>query len=473
MTLREPVELADPRTVGPVHFIAIGGAGMSGVARIYQELGVEVSGSDQVDSTSLRALAEAGVRTWVGHDPAHVAGARTVVVSSAVRPDNPELAEARCLGLRVWHRSAALAALMLGHEGVAVAGTHGKTTTSAMTAVMIHHAGGDPSYVIGSPLSSTGLSADLGSGQAFVVEADESDGSFLQYPSRIVVVTNVEADHLDNWGTPDAYFDGFLRMATRPEVHHVIVCADDPGAARLAERLRGTGRVEVVTYGESAGADVRLTDLDLEGKTVSATLTGGRLSGRLELQVPGRYNLWNAAAAYCVGRLLGIGHQELLAGAASFTGTLRRFQLVGRRGGVSVFDDYAHHPTEVRATLGAARRAAAPGRVIACFQPHLYSRTVEFADDFGEALALADRVVVTDIYGSREDPVPGVTGRLVDDAVRAAGGSSRYVPDKADLPRALAEEARPGDLVITLGAGDITRVGPLLLPLLPDPAPRV
>ncbi|AMS06790.1 UDP-N-acetylmuramate--L-alanine ligase [Acidipropionibacterium acidipropionici] len=468
MALREPVDLADPHSIGPVHFIAIGGAGMSGVARIYQELGVSVSGSDQVDSANLRALAEAGVRTWVGHDPSHLDGARTVVVSSAIRPDNPELVEANRRGLRIWHRSAALAALMLGREGVSVAGTHGKTTTTGMIAVMLAHAGADPSYVIGSPLASTGRSAHLGGGSAFVVEADESDGSFLQYPSRIVVVTNVEADHLDNWGTPDAYFDGFVRMATRPEVRYVVANLDDPGAAHLVSRLASTGSVQVVTYGEAADADVRFSDLDLEGATASATLTSGRQSGRLDLQVPGRYNLSNAAAAYCAGSLLGIGHDELLAGAASFTGTLRRFQLIGSRGGVRVYDDYAHHPTEIRATLVAARRAAGQGRVIACFQPHLYSRTQEFAHKFGVALALADRVLVTDIYGSREDPVPGVTGALVEAAVEDAGGSSRYVPDKGDLPAALAEEARPGDLIITLGAGDVTLVGPLLLPLLPE-----
>lgn len=471
MTLREPVELADPREIGPVHFIAIGGAGMSGVARIYQELGVQVSGSDQVDSANLRSLADAGVRTWVGHDPSHLDGARTVVISSAIHPDNPELVEAGRRGLRIWHRSAGLAALMLNHDGISVSGTHGKTTTTAMIAVALAHAGADPSYVVGSPLASTGTSAHLGRGTAFVVEADESDGSFLQYPSQIVVVTNVEADHLDNWGTPGAYFEGFVRMATRAQVRYVVANSDDPGSAELARRLEETGHVQVVTYGEAEGADVRLTDLDLEGTTVSATITSGRAKGRLELQVPGRYNLANASAAYAVGSLLGVEHEELLAGLASFTGTLRRFQLVGSRRGIRIFDDYAHHPTEIRATLGAARRAAGDGRVVACFQPHLYTRTRNFATEFGSALALADRVLVTDIYASREDPIPGVTGRLVEDAVEAAGGSSRYVPDKADLPAALAAEARPGDLVITLGAGDVTLVGPILLGLLDEPAP--
>ena len=467
MSLREPVELLDPSAVGPVHFIAIGGAGMSGMARIYHNMGVEVRDSDQVDSANLRDLANLGVQTWVGHDPSHLVGARTVVVSSAIRPDNPELVEAHRLGLRIWHRSAALAALMLGREGISIAGTHGKTTTTGMVATMLDHAGADPSYVIGSPLAATGKSSHLGGGEAFVVEADESDGSFLQYPSQIVVITNVEADHLDNWGTPQAYFDGFVSMATRPEVRYVVTNADDPGAAELAGRRESTGTVRVVTYGESEQAEVRLVDLDLNGKAASATLVHGPTQGRLELQVPGRYNLSNAAAAYCVGSLLGISHRDLLAGIASFTGTLRRFQLVGRVNDVSIFDDYAHHPTELRATLGAARRAVTgQGRVIACFQPHLFSRTRDFVGEFGSALTLADRVIVSDIYPAREDPIPGVTGELVHDAVLAAGGDSRYVPDKQDLPEALAEEVRPGDLVITLGAGDVTLVGPVLVGLL-------
>lgn len=469
MTLREPVDLVDPLEVGPVHFIAVGGAGMSGVARIYRELGVEVSGSDQVDSSTLHQLAELGVHTWVGHDPDHLGRARTVVVSSAIREDNVELAEARRRGLRVWHRSTALAAAMLGRDGVSVAGTHGKTTTTGMIASVLVHAGADPSYVIGSPLSASGVSAHLGQGRPFVVEADESDGSFLQYPSRIVVVTNVEADHLDNWGTPQSYFDGFVRVCTRPDVRDVVICTDDPGAAEVARLVEEKGSVRVLTYGHGREADVRLSEVTLAGTTASATLSHGSTSGRMELAVPGRYNLLNATAAYCVGSLLGLGHEELLAGIATFAGTLRRFQVVGRVGGTTIVDDYAHHPTEIRATLGAARRAVPEGgRLVACFQPHLYSRTRDFADDFGRALTEADRVVVTDVYAAREDPVEGVSGQLVVDAVTRAGGRARYVPDKAQLPEALAEEVRDGDLVVTLGAGDVTLIGPLLAGLLED-----
>ncbi|WP_394275261.1 UDP-N-acetylmuramate--L-alanine ligase [Luteococcus sp.] len=460
--LREPVEVIPAAEAGPVHFIAIGGAGMSGIAQLFGELGVEVSGSDQHDSAALRSLAAQGIRTHVGHAAEQLGQARTVVVSSAIREDNPELVAARSRGLRIWHRSAALASLMLDTEAVSVAGTHGKTTTTGMAAVMLAGAGADPSYVIGSPLAATGKSAHLGSGAAFVVEADESDGSFLQYPTSIAVITNVEADHLDNWGTAEAYCAGFERFATGERVRAVVLDGDDPLAAELGQRLRCQGQ-QVLAFGESTDCEVRLSELDFEGTQAAATISHDGWSGRLRLQVPGRYNLGNAAAAFAVGRLLGLDPQRLVDAAATFTGTLRRFQLVGQPAGVQVFDDYAHHPTEIRAALTAARRAAGEGRVVACFQPHLYSRTREFSQDFGQALALADLVVVTDVYGAREDPVEGVDGSLVARAAQAAGARTVYVPDKAALPTELAGLVTVGDLVMTLGAGDVTLVGPLLV----------
>ncbi len=466
MPLRTPVDIEPATTVGAVHFIAIGGAGMSGIAQLFADLGVPTSGCDQSDSPTLRAMAASGITTYVGHDPAQLEGIETVVVSSAIRESNPELIEARRRGLRIWHRSAALASLMLGHRGVSVTGTHGKTTTTGMTATMLEAAGADPSYVIGSPLATSGRSAHLGRGEVFVVEADESDGSFLQYPSEIVVITNVEADHLDNWETPMAYMDGFEAVATRPGVRAVVLDVDDPGAREIAERL--AGRVRVIRYGEAPDADVRLTALDFSGTTARARLGYGEDSGDLVLKVPGRHNLSNAAAAYAVGRLLGLRHDLLLAGAGGFTGTLRRFQLVGDAGGVRIYDDYAHHPTEITATLTAARRAVGEGRLVACFQPHLYTRTRDFAREFGEALALADLVVLTDVYAAREDPIPGVSGRLIVDSAAAAGASVIYVPDKRELPQRLAELVRPGDLVMTIGAGDVTLVGPLLASLLAD-----
>lgn len=477
MSLQEVVDLVPADQLNALHFIAIGGAGMSGIAELYHQLGHPVSGCDRADSPTLRQLAAAGLTTAVGHDPSHLTGVDTVVISSAIRQDNPELVAARQQGKRVWHRSTALAALMLGKRTVAVAGAHGKTTTTAMTATMIASAGADPSYVIGAPLAATGRSSHLGAGDVFVVEADESDGSFLQYPTQIAVITNIEADHLDNWGSAQAYADGFRRFASAERVQAVVINVDDAGARALADELRSTG-VRVVGYGESVDADVRLGDVDFEGTQASARLQAEGRSYPFRLQVPGRYNLANAAAAFAAGRLLDLDAEALIAGARAFTGTLRRFQLVAElklnpddpaQRAIRIYDDYAHHPTELRAALGAALRAKGDGRLVACFQPHLYSRTRDFADEFGAALCLADEVVVCDIYAAREDPLPGVTGALVADAAHRHAGPNthvEYVPDKSDLASHLAGVVQPGDLVMTLGAGDVTLVGPMLVGLL-------
>jgi UDP-N-acetylmuramate--alanine ligase len=464
--LIEPVPLLPVAELGAVHFIAIGGAGMSGIAAMYAGLGVPVSGSDQADTPTLAELAQLGIRTFVGHDASQLGDATTVVVSSAVRETNPELADARRRGLRVWHRSAALAALMLGRTGIAVTGTHGKTTTSAMTATLLAGAGADPSWVVGAPLAATGRAWHLGGGPAFVVEADESDGSFRQYPAGIVVVTNVEADHLDNWGTPEAYAAGFVALATSGGVDTVVISADDPGAVAITPAVRAAGK-RVVTFGESADADVRLRDLRFPPTGAQAQIEAGGDAGEVRLTVPGRYNLHNAAAAYAVGRALGLDGAALRAAASGFAGTARRFQRIADVAGVRIFDDYAHHPTEVAATLTAARGLAGDGRVVACFQPHLFTRTRDFASEFGGALVLADEVLVLGIYPSREDPIPGVTGRLVADAAAAAAAVPvHYAETLAEAAPALAAIVRPGDLVVTLGAGDVTRVGPALAALL-------
>ena len=471
MSLREPVPVIGESQAGALHFIAMGGAGMSGIAQLYHDLGHAVSGCDRAETPALRALAEHGLTTCVGHDPAHLDGVDTVVVSSAIREDNPELVEARTRGLRVWHRSAALAGLMVEATSVSIAGAHGKSTTSGMTAVMLGAAGADPSYVIGAPLAASGTSAHLGSGGVFVVEADESDGTFLQYPTTIAVITNVEPDHLDNWGDAETYHAGFWRFATGETVRHVVVNIDDAGARRLHEELVAAG-CAVTSYGESADAQVRITEVSFSGTNSTAVLVTEQGSHELRLQVPGRYNLANAAAAFTVGRLLGLDADALLAGAAGFTGTLRRFQLVDQievepgAEPVRIFDDYAHHPTELRAALTAAQRVKGNGRLIACFQPHLYSRTRDFAEQFGQALALADHAVVTDVYAAREDPIPGVTGELIAEAADRAGAVVDWVPDKNHLADHLAGMVRPGDLVMTLGAGDVTLVGPVLAGLM-------
>ncbi len=461
MALVQPVELAPAAEVGPVHFIAIGGAGMSGIAQAYADLGVAVSGSDRDDSAVLRKLAAAGVRTHVGHAADQLGDARTVVVSSAIKPGNVELDEAHRRGLRVWHRSAALGALMLGRRGVAITGTHGKTTTTGMVATMLGRVGADPGYVIGSPLAATGESAALGTGEAFVVEADESDGSFLQYPAGIVVITNIEVDHLDNWGTAEAYVDGFVRLGAADQVEVVVMTADEDTSRAVGDALRGRGKT-VVTYGEAPDADIRLTDLELTPDVTAATLAADGDTGRLALAVPGRFNLHNAAAAYAVGRALGLDGAELREALGSFAGTHRRFEAKGEVDGVRVYDDYAHHPTEVAAVLRAARPRVVPGgRLVACFQPHLFSRTRDFLDEFAAALALADVVVVAGIYPAREDAAdfPGVTATALAERVRALGHEATVVEDLPDVAPALAGLVRPGDLVLTIGAGSITTVG--------------
>ncbi len=468
MGLREPIDVRPADELGKVHFIAIGGSGMSGIAQLFAERGNQVSGSDQQDSAVLAGLSRAGITTFVGHDPAQVGGADTVVVSSAIRDTNPEVVAARERNIPVIHRSAALASLMMGQESVSVAGTHGKTTTTGMIVTILAAAGKDPSYVIGSPLAATSRSAQLGAGEVFVVEADESDGSFLQYPTTIAVITNIEADHLDNWETPQRYAAGFRQFASQPTVKAVVISSDDPGARELLDELRADPLpgVEVISYGFAADADFRLDDVVLDGMTAAATVTRGGQSHRLVLSVPGKHNLANAGAAFAVGSILGCDVDRMLEGARAFSGTLRRFQPIADVNDVRIYDDYAHHPTEIRAALAAARRVAQGGRLVVCFQPHLYSRTRDFAEDFGDSLTAADIVVVTDVYGSREDPIPGVTGELIADAARRRGAEVIYEPDKNNLAGLLAELVRPGDLVVTLGAGDVTLVAGMVAQVL-------
>ena len=456
----EPVPT--PEELGAVHFVGIGGAGMSGIARILLARGVRVSGSDRRDTPTLLALRALGAQVAVDHDPANLGDADTVVISTAIRADNPELAAARERGLRVLPRAVALAAVMAGRRSVAVAGTHGKTSTTSMLTVAVQACGVDPSFAIGGDLNESGSNAHAGEGDIFVAEADESDRSFLLLAPFGAIVTNVEADHLDNYGdlaAVEAAFDRFL--GTVHEDGFVIVCADDAGAARLREvptkaRLR--------TYGRAPDADLRLIDLEVapDGTSYAAAIDGRDL-GRVRIQVPGEHMALNSAAALLAGLELGLPAEELIDGLARFGGVHRRFELKGTVGGVRVYDDYAHHPTEVSAQLTAARAVAGGGRLVVAFQPHLYSRTQEFAEGFGRALALADEVVVMDVYGAREDPVPGVTGAMVADAVPLPPGRVHFEPSWSAAAPALAARARPGDLVVTMGAGDVSMVGPEVL----------
>ncbi|GAA3759283.1 UDP-N-acetylmuramate--alanine ligase [Spinactinospora alkalitolerans] len=468
MSLVQPTDPVEVGRLGRVHFVGMGGVGMSGIARVLLQRGVEVSGSDAKDGPLLRQLAELGAVTHVGHAAGNVGDADTLVVSSAVREDNPELAEARERGLRILPRAAALGALLLDRRGVAVAGTHGKTTTTSMLTVVLQHLGVEPGYVIGGSLVTTGLGADAGAGDVIVVEADESDGSFLMLRPRIAVVTNVEADHLDNYGGLEEIHANFAAFVDRV-AETLVVGIDDPGARKVAEVARERGR-RVRTYGEAPEAEYRVSDVRADGFTTSFTLTApGSEPVRCAIAVPGRHNVLNAAAAVAAADELGHDPEVAADGLARFTGAARRFEFKGEAGGVRVYDSYAHHPTEIAADLTAARAAleseagrretgGARGRVVALFQPHLYSRTRIFATEFAEALTLADEAVVLAIYAAREDPEPGVTAELI--TGRVGHERVHHRPDKAGAVVQVADLARPGDIVLTMGAGDVTELGP-------------
>jgi UDP-N-acetylmuramate--alanine ligase len=453
--------------LGRVHFIGIGGAGMSGIARILLARGVAVSGSDAKDSTALVALRALGASVYVGHDARQLGASDTVVVSTAIRESNPEYAEAVARGLRVLPRAAALASVMAGRRAVAVAGTHGKTTTTSMLTVALQHCGADPSFAIGGNLNESGANAHDGSGEVFVAEADESDGSFLLYTPHAAIVTNVEADHLDHYGTAEAVDEAFVRFTGRISPGGFLVaCADDPGARTLAGVARAAG-IDVRTYGISDDADIRLEGLSvLAGGYGFEPVANGRRLGPIELQVPGVHNALNAAAALTVGLGLGFPAGELREGLSGFTGTRRRFELKGTSRGVRVYDDYAHHPTELEAVLRAAREVAGKGRIVAAFQPHRYSRTAAFTKEMGIALGLADQVVVMDVYAAGEDAIPGVSGASVAAAVPLPAGDVVFEPSWSQVAARLAERASAGDLVLTLGAGDITMIGPEVLDVL-------
>jgi UDP-N-acetylmuramate--alanine ligase len=435
------------------HLIGIGGAGMSVVAELLAARGHAVQGSDSKRSAVLARLEEQGIRTFVGHDAGHVGPGMVVVVSTAIRPDNPELVRARDLSLEVIHRSEALARAAAGMDFVAVAGAHGKTTTSAMVAVALREAGLDPSWAIGGSVVGVGSGAHLGAGSVFVAEADESDSSFLNYSPRIAVVTNVEPDHLDHFGSEAAFTAAFHDFLGRIVAGGLLVaCRDDDGAAGLLAVARARG-IRCVSYGTTAPdvPDALVVDGD-------AVVRGGERHP-LALRVGGDHNRLNAAAAFAVGLEFGVAPDVMGAALGAFLGTGRRFEDRGVRRGIRVVDDYAHHPTEVAATLATARIAAGEGRVLVLFQPHLFSRTRQFADRFAAALELADDVVVTAIYAAREDPEPGVTAELITRAM----SHGRYVADRHRAAREVASHARQGDIVLTMGAGDVTELADEIL----------
>ena len=463
-----PTEPVPAGRLGRVHFTGIGGAGMSGIARIMLARGIAVSGSDAAASAMLDDLHAQGARVHVGHAADHLGdlgAADTLVVSSAIRADNPELAEATRRGMRVLHRAAALASVMAGRRVIAVAGTHGKTTTTSMLTTVLRECGADPGYVIGGVLTETGLGAEDGAGMDFVAEADESDGSFLLLSPDVAIITNVEADHLDNYASLEDIKTAFTTFG-RSASGLVLTCADDPGAEEVAASLEAGSPARVRRYGESCAADYLLGDIRPDGMSVSFTVTAdhspfGEIFTKLTVHVPGHHNALNATAAFAAAVELGFAPPRVATALAGYRGAQRRMELKGDAGGVRVLDSYAHHPTELAADLRAARDIAAGAQVIAVFQPHLYSRTRIFAAEFAAALDLADVIVVLDVYAAREDPEPGVTGALITDAV--PGGRAHFVPDRAQVAPLISRVARPGALVLTMGAGDVTALGPELV----------
>ncbi|MER5600031.1 UDP-N-acetylmuramate--L-alanine ligase [Streptomyces sp. NPDC002265] len=453
-----------PTAMDRPHFIGIGGAGMSGIAKILARRGAKVAGSDAKDSETAQALRALGATVHIGHAAEHLADdASCVVVSSAIRADNPELARAAALGIPVVHRSDALARLMDGLRPIAVAGTHGKTTTTSMLAVSLSELGLDPSYAIGGDLDAPGSNAEHGAGEIFVAEADESDRSFHKYAPEVAIILNVELDHHANYASMEEIYESFETFVGRiTEGGTLVVSADHEGARELTRRVTADG-VRVVTYGEAEDADVRILSVLPQGlrSEVTVLLDGQEIT--FTVSVPGRHYASNAVAALAAGVALGVPVSELAPALAAYTGVKRRLQLKGEAAGVQVVDSYAHHPTEMTADLEAMRAAVGDARILVVFQPHLFSRTQELGKEMGQALALADASVVLDIYPAREDPIPGVTSELIIEAARAAGADVTAVHDKAGVPGVVAGMAGPGDLVLTMGAGDVTDLGPQIL----------
>lgn len=457
--IKPDATVAAPDDLGSVHMVGIGGSGMSGIARMLVARGITVTGSDVRESSSVEALRELGVPVAIGHDAAHVGDATTVIVTGALWHDNPEYQFALAHNLPVLHRSAALEWLTRSRRLVAVAGAHGKTTSTGMIVTALRELDQDPSFVNGGVVQAYGVSSATGTGELFVVEADESDGSFLLYDTDVALITNVDADHLDHFGSLEAFDQAFVDFASAAN-ELVVISSDDPGAGRVAAQIQGP---RVLSFGEASHADVRVASIDTSdgGVRFEVIFEGNTYSA--QLQVPGRHNAINAAGAFAV--LVGIGFEPAtaLAGVAAFAGTERRFELHGVRRGVSVFDDYAHHHTEVNAVLTAARTVVGEGRIIAVHQPHLYSRTQLFAAEFAHTLETdADLTVVLDVYGAREDPVEGVTGALVSERF-SDQSKVEFIADWQEAADHIAQIAQPGDYVITLGCGDVYRIIPQIL----------
>jgi UDP-N-acetylmuramate--alanine ligase len=456
--IRPDLSLPIPDHITAAHFIGIGGSGMSGLARMFLDAGIRVSGSDRADSANLQALAALGADVHVGHDAAHLGDADTVVHTGAIWPENPEFVLAKERGLHVIHRSQALHWLIGGRRLVSVAGAHGKTTSTGMIVTALLELGARPNFVNGGVIEQLGVSSSSGTDELFVIEADESDGTFLLYDTSVALITNVDPDHLDHYGSDEAFHDAFVAFANRAS-EAVVISSDDPGALRVRA---GITHPNVISFGLAEDADLRLTEISTDGP-VAATLTVGGESARMQLAVLGVHNAINAAGAVAVLGTLGYPLADAVRAVQGFAGTVRRLELHGAERGVSVYDDYSHHPTEVRAALEAMRTIAGAGRIIAIQQPHTYSRTQHMFQEFADVLEeYADHTVMLDIYGAREDPVPGVTGELVSDAF-ADQGHVHYVADWQQAADYTATVARDGDVVITLGCGNVYQIIPQVL----------
>lgn len=445
-----------------IHFIGVGGAGMSGIARIMLAKGFSISGSDKSDSAMLTSLTALGAEIFIGHAPQNLGNAQLVIISSAINESNSELQAAKAKGLPIVARASALAWLMSESTSVAIAGTHGKTTTTAMLTVALQSAGLDPSFAIGGTINTAGTNAHAGTGTIFVAEADESDGSFLAYQPTGAIITNIELDHVDHFANEAAVFTVFEQFVSSIKLGGFLVaCGDDAGVITLLKRLKRSD-LKIYLYGKDASNDFRIDKIHLAPKgSVSVVSSTGRKVGELNLAVAGEHNLLNGLAAFAAASALGAGETKVLAGLASFTGTKRRFELKGEIGGIKVIDDYGHHPTEVKVTLITAKNLAQAGRVIVIFQPHRYSRTAAFATQFATALALADFTYLLEVYAASEKPLPGVSSLLIAKGMKPQ--QVKFEPSMIEVVNEVVSMVKPGDVIITLGAGDVSSLGEPIL----------
>jgi len=444
-----------------VHFMGIGGAGMSGIARIMLARGINVSGSDVKSSTVTENLQLLGAEIFIGHKAENVSGVDLVILSTAISEKNPERVAAQAQGIPTMARAEALALLMRGFSSVAVAGTHGKTTTTSMLTVALQSAGVDPSFAIGGMINASGINAHHGSGDIFVAEADESDGSFLHYKPLGAIITNIELDHVDHFADIDAIYSIFHDFVNSIQSGgFLVLCGDDQGVLRLRAGITRDD-ISIITYGEG-DVDWKLSRVVLsEASSLARVTHTGKVIGELELKVPGHHNLLNALAALATAHHLGLPDGAIIEGLRSFTGSRRRFELKGEVRGIRVIDDYGHHPTEIRVTLETARRYAAGGRVIVVFQPHRYSRTQAFYKEFAEALNVADQIYLLEVYAASEEPIPGVSSLMIASAMDPS--KVHYEPSMVEVVERVSSSTQSGDVVLTLGAGDVSSLAPVIV----------